>query len=186
MHSESRRRLRRRCERPARERGAALIVALIFLMLMTLIGTTAMRGATMQEQMAGNTRDWNLAFQAAEAALREAEDFLLVTPVMPEFDDAAGLYQVNSPDVPVWTGAVTSAGNGFIAYGGNLTGIVDLPRYYIEELSTVRPPGTETETGTPLDEVFYFRVTAVGFGAAVDGIGDPVASVVLSTVYRSR
>lgn len=38
---------------------------------MTLIGTTAMQG-THQQRMAGNMRDRNLAFQAAEAALREA------------------------------------------------------------------------------------------------------------------
>lgn len=169
-----------------RETGSAMIVSLIFLLLMTLIGTTAMRSATMQEQMAGNTRDWNLAFQAAEAALRDAEDYLLTTSSLPEFDDNAGLYQINSPDRPVWTGGTVSNGNGAIAHDDFDDSVAADPQYYIEELSTVTPAGTETETGTPLEEVFYFRVTAVGFGAAVDDGGDPIASVVLSTVYRSR
>lgn len=169
-----------------RQHGSAMIVSLIFLLLMTLIGTAAMRGSTMQERMAGNARDWNIAFQAAEAALREAEDYLQTTPILPEFDDAAGLYQVNSPDRPVWAGAVESAGNGYIEYADDLEGTAARPRYYIEELTTARPPGTETETGTALEEIFYFRITAVGYGAAVDGANDPIASVVLSTVYRSR
>ena len=53
----------------APQRGSALIVALVFLLAMTLIGTTAMQGTTQQERMAGNYWDRNLAFQAAEAAL---------------------------------------------------------------------------------------------------------------------
>lgn len=177
--------MRRR--RPFRDQtGTAMIVALIFLMLMSLIGTAAMRGATMQERMAGNTRDWSLAFQAAEAALREAEDWLQTTAAMPEFDDADGLYQVNSPDRPVWHAAVPSDGNGFITYGQDIAGTARRPRYFIEELSTARPAGTETETGTALEEISYFRVTAIGYGGAVNEAEDPVASVVLSTVYRSR
>lgn len=166
--------------------GSAMIVSLIFLLLMTLIGTTAMRSSIMQERMSGNTRDWNLAFQAAEAALREAEDFLLTTAVLPEFDDNDGFYQVNSADVPVFDPGNEDDGNGFLTYAAGLDGTAQRPRYYIEELSSVRPAGTETETGTPLEEVFHFRVTAVGYGGAVNDAGDPVASVVLSSVYRSR
>ena len=39
-----------------RQKGAALILALIFLLLMTLLSTSSMRTATMQERMAGNLR----------------------------------------------------------------------------------------------------------------------------------
>lgn len=53
--------------------GTVLIIALVFLLLMTLVGVAAMQGTTLQERMAGNHRDRNLAFQAAEAALREGE-----------------------------------------------------------------------------------------------------------------
>jgi type IV pilus assembly protein PilX len=51
-------------------------VALIILLLMTIIGTVAMRSTTLEERMAGNTRDMNLAFQAGEAALRAGEGWL--------------------------------------------------------------------------------------------------------------
>lgn len=60
----------------ASQRGSALIIALVFLLAMTLIGVTAMQGTTQQESMAGNMRDRNLAFQAAEAALRGGEEWL--------------------------------------------------------------------------------------------------------------
>lgn len=61
---------------PIGQRGTVLIIALVFLLLMTLVGIAAMQGTTLQERMAGNHRDRNLAFQAAEAALREGEDWL--------------------------------------------------------------------------------------------------------------
>ena len=56
-----------------REQGIALVTGLIFLLLMTLIGATAIQTTSLDERMAGHVRDRNLAFQAAEAALRDAE-----------------------------------------------------------------------------------------------------------------
>ncbi|MDP5240137.1 PilX N-terminal domain-containing pilus assembly protein [Uliginosibacterium sp. 31-16] len=55
-----------------KERGAALLVGLIVLLLLTMLGITAMRTSTLEERMAGNMRDSNIAFQSAEGALREA------------------------------------------------------------------------------------------------------------------
>ena len=169
-----------------RQSGAALIVSLIFLLLMTLLSTSTMRSATMQERMAGNTRDYNLGFQGAEAALREAETYLQTTAVLPEFDDVGAHYVVNSTNRPVWDQYPTSPGSGYISYSADIPGTAQRPQYYLEKLITARPPGTETETGTGVDEIYYFRVTAVGFGGAVDSGGNPLTSVVLSSVYRSR
>jgi type IV pilus assembly protein PilX len=58
---------------PRRERGTVLIVTLMFLIVLTLLGLSTMRGTTLEERMAGNSRDYNTALQAAEAALRDAE-----------------------------------------------------------------------------------------------------------------
>jgi type IV pilus assembly protein PilX len=58
---------------PPRERGTVLIVTLMFLIVLTLLGLSTMRGTTLEERMAGNSRDYNTALQAAEAALRDAE-----------------------------------------------------------------------------------------------------------------
>lgn len=170
----------------SRQSGAALIVSLIFLLLMTLLSTSTMRSATMQEKMAGNTRDYNLGFQSAEAALREAEEYLRTTAVLPDFDDTGAHYVVNSPNRPTWQDYPPSDGSGYINYSGTVYGTAQAPRYYLERLTTARPPGTETETGTAVDEIFYFRITAVGYGGAVDTGGNPLTSVVLSSVYRSR
>ncbi|HYN77546.1 MAG TPA: PilX N-terminal domain-containing pilus assembly protein [Lamprocystis sp. (in: g-proteobacteria)] len=55
-----------------RNRGAALIVGLIILAIMTILGLSAMRGTALEERMAGNLKESNEAFQAAEAALQAA------------------------------------------------------------------------------------------------------------------
>jgi hypothetical protein len=119
--------------------------------------------------------------------LREAENFLRVTVALPEFADADGYYQVNSPDRPVWHGGAMSDGAGSIAYTSTpLDGVAEAPRYFIEELSTIKPPGSETCTGCPLSDATFFRVTAIGYGGAVDDAATPITAVTLSTVYRSR
>jgi type IV pilus assembly protein PilX len=56
--------------------GVVLLVALIILLLLTIIMITAMRMSSLEERMAGNMRNKNIAFQAAESALREAEAFI--------------------------------------------------------------------------------------------------------------
>lgn len=166
-----------------RESGVALIVSLIFLMLMTLISTSSMRIATMQERMAGNMRDWNIGFQRAEASLRAAEEWLLDTNTLPEFNNTSGYYVLNSDDRPDWDSVPTNPGNGSIDH---LADGIPQYRYYIERLSSVRPAGVSTEAGAPVEEIYYFRVTAVGYGLALDDGGEPLTSVVLRSVYRSR
>ena len=72
------------------QQGAVLIISLIILLLMTLIGTTGMQVTSLEEKMAGNMRDRNLAFQAAESALSAAETYLQnVSPFPSPFCSAA-------------------------------------------------------------------------------------------------
>jgi Tfp pilus assembly protein PilX len=56
--------------------GITLIISLVLLLLLTIIGVSSMKVSNLQEKMAGNDRDRNLAFQAAEAALRAAQRHL--------------------------------------------------------------------------------------------------------------
>jgi type IV pilus assembly protein PilX len=56
-----------------RQQGAALIITMILLMTVTLLAITGLRGANQQERMSANAYDRDLAFQAAEAALRAGE-----------------------------------------------------------------------------------------------------------------
>jgi len=64
-----------------RQGGAVLIVTLMFLVILTLLGVTAMTSTTMEERMAGNTRDSAIALQAAESALRDARRDISNLPV---------------------------------------------------------------------------------------------------------
>ena len=61
----------RRC--PGRERGAALIVALVVLVIVTLLALGNFQTVALEEKMSAASFDRQLAFQATEAALREAE-----------------------------------------------------------------------------------------------------------------
>lgn len=59
---------RRSALRP-RQRGAALVVALILLLVMTLLGVSGMNTATLELTMAGNAQNQQDAFQAAETGI---------------------------------------------------------------------------------------------------------------------
>ena len=66
-------------QRGKTETGAVLVVSLLFLLVLTLIGLTGMQVTSLEEKMSGNMRDRNLAFQAAESALRAGEMYLTLT-----------------------------------------------------------------------------------------------------------
>jgi type IV pilus assembly protein PilX len=61
------------------QRGAALVVSLLLLLVMTLLALGASHSTQLQERMAGNQRDMEVALQGAEAALRAAEELLVPT-----------------------------------------------------------------------------------------------------------
>lgn len=58
---------------PAGQRGAALYIALIMIILLALIGIVGMQVATMQERMSANFLATNMAFQNAESQVRSRE-----------------------------------------------------------------------------------------------------------------
>jgi type IV pilus assembly protein PilX len=64
--------------------GAVLVVSLIILLVLTVLAVSMSQTARLQERMTGNMRDSDVAFQSAEAALRDGESFLS------SFDDAPG------------------------------------------------------------------------------------------------
>lgn len=66
--------------------GFALIVGLIVLALLTIIMLTALKMGVLEERMAGNLRNQNIAFQAAESALREAEGLIRSNAAVLDWD----------------------------------------------------------------------------------------------------
>ncbi len=80
-----------------------MVIALVMLLVLTLLATASARMTLLEERMTGNTQDRNVAFQAAEAALRFGEQIAQASEV-PVFGGAnAGLYKPADPDdAPVW------------------------------------------------------------------------------------
>jgi type IV pilus assembly protein PilX len=79
--------------------GAVLIISLIMLLLLTLIGSSSIQTTTLEEKMAGNIRDQNIAFQAAESAIRDAErDINPTNPPAAVYRDIQGLHATVTPN----------------------------------------------------------------------------------------
>lgn len=170
------------------QHGAALIVSLIILLLMTLIGIFAMRTSVMEERMASNQRDRELATQAAEVALRDAENAITQLTTEPVAtaagsDNNIRIYNSMDPDPsnanPWWMerNAAWWAANGVAATRPD--NVATAPRYIIEEIDM----GTESELrGVQEDGGFktYYRVTARGTG------GSDLARVLLQTTVIKR
>lgn len=57
-----------------KQAGAVLVIGLVFLLIMTVVGVTAIQSSTMQERMAGNASDRNEVFQNAETVLQYGEN----------------------------------------------------------------------------------------------------------------
>lgn len=170
------------------QRGSALIVSLVFLLVMTLIGVAAMQGTTQQESMASNARQRNLAFQSAEAALRAGE-VILQNATLPIFNNTGANLGLRQPVIPTtdvsafwldvycWVARTGCASAESQAYPGTLAEISAPPRYVIEELPRVTLPGGSVKLG-PLPDVGFYRVTARSLGGVADAV------VILQSTYR--
>lgn len=158
--------------------GAALLTGLIFLVVLTLLTLSAIKATSLEERMAGNARDQDVAFQAAEAAIRDGMTQLppLATKKASFVAGcAAGLCLTNTT-TPVWT-TITSNNDWntskTLAYTGTLTidgtnALVNQPRYIIELLPDSLPPsGFSMSKGKGINSgatVTPFRLTARGWG----------------------
>ncbi len=164
-----------------RQSGSVLVVGLIILLALTLLGIAGMQTTTMEERMAGNTRNRDLAFQAAEAALREGESFLQAA-FLPPFENSNGLYQYPDPasvEEPLWKSIDWSAeADDHIEYAEDIEGVAQNPRYIIEELPPKAEPGSSLAADEPVSESKLYRVTARAVG------GTEKAVVILQTTYR--
>lgn len=155
--------------------GAVLVVSLLILLVMTLLGVSALSTSSLEEKMASNLQDKALAFEAAEAALREGEEFLEGVGI-PAFNGTNGLYQQNalSWDTLDWTD--TSAVR---VYSGTIPTVALQPRYVIEELPNTTEVGESIKVGFgEPKKVGRFRITAWGVG------GSRTAVAVLRTTFR--
>lgn len=160
-----------------RQQGIALIVALIFLAVLTILGVTIARNSSMEERMAGNTRDRDLAFQAAEAALRDAEADLFPGFVGNAFDGSTpGLitYAANANDPAYWKAYNWAGASQEVTAA--LANVEARSRYVIEKKpNTIIPAVPPSVTPTTVQ---HFRVTARGVGTTTETV------VILQSEYE--
>lgn len=57
-----------------KQSGAVLVISLILLLVLTIIGVSSMRSATLEEKMAANNMNYGITFHAAESAIENALD----------------------------------------------------------------------------------------------------------------
>lgn len=57
---------------PAAQRGTALVMSMVILVILTILGLSAMRVSILETRMAGNIQDSTIAFQTAESGLAKA------------------------------------------------------------------------------------------------------------------
>lgn len=188
------------------QRGVVLVVALIFLVLLTLLALSSTGSSLLQEKMVGGTRNMQLADYGAESALREAEARLWKARTMGVTDfvncgrdtsRACYKFDPNNPITavvdfrtkPGWqsTGAQSYTAANLTSTGSSpvTAQLAKQPLYIIQDLGLERPPGagTQVESGTSGGgggatgfENHIYRITARSVGA-----NDNVVRVLQST-----
>lgn len=170
------------------QRGAVLIVGLVMVLLITIIGLSAIRGTGLQENMAGNMRDRNIAFQAAESGLRFGESIVSIrVKTLPAFNCTNGLcrdQEVNpSNSVRYWGSAQWESTATEVSLG--LKSVAEEPRVILEELdsdmgSCAASEGSAIGTGSLAmsGDCIPYRITALGYGA------DANTQVIVQSAYK--
>ena len=166
---------------PARQAGAALVVSLLILLVLTVIGVSGLQTSVLEERMASNTHERNIAFQAAESALRDAENYLATITTTGEFTGTAGLFADTQAE-PDYTDATTWTSDALSVPTTPVPGSAGA-RYFIKRVGVI----TGTQGALNLNgygdnkgtgDVTTFRITGRGLGGNTDS-----AEVILRSYY---
>lgn len=137
----------------SRQSGTVLFVALVLLLVLTLIGVTAARMQTVEEQMAQNDDNHQLALQNAESVLRHVETNFGAGM----YDDT--MFTGGTPGLLTLSTEVTTAVSNFESIadqpaptfnaqstpytGPALSTATTAPQYVVENLPSVTPPAAQ-------------------------------------------
>ncbi|WP_415771501.1 pilus assembly PilX family protein [Pseudomonas sp. LB3P38] len=136
---------------PHAQRGMALLVSLVFLLLLTLIGISSMQNATLQEKMAASVTLRNQSFQGAESALRVGESAVqLETYSLPVCSGTTQCAPPAESSTIIGAGFNSTSGVTWIASGSGFYGVQNIG-------TTLTAVNVPSNTSTTL-----YRVTAVG------------------------
>ncbi|MGH8551524.1 MAG: pilus assembly PilX family protein [Methylococcales bacterium] len=176
------------------QKGAALAVSLIMLLVLTLVGITGMQTTMMEEKMSGNGRDYNLAFQSAEIALRTAETYVESLITTTDFNTKRindGLLSEAQTDPDYFNSDTWYSTNGSTVGSVLTTYLVSSlygtqPRYIVKYVAE-NDPDTNARLNIggygeklPGAQVTVFRITARGTGGTND------SRVLLQSYYGKR
>ncbi|ALN79894.1 pilus assembly PilX family protein [Lysobacter antibioticus] len=161
----------RRQTPPRAQRGVVLYVALIMLLLLALLGITAMQVTGLQERMTSNYRSTNMAFQNAEGRARGKESDLKRQV------QSAGTESIDLDESVCTTGFDPSGWAEKLKYANPLPAKLSYTRRIDECIS-----GGGIGMGTaPVSENtnLIFQVTAY----AVDRGANPGSDAVIDTIF---
>lgn len=171
----------------SRQRGITLMMSLVFLLLLTILGVTSINISTLQEKMSGNLRDQDVAYQAAESALRYGE--LMVnnmwltgkpTPISKNIcpsgtPDCAWDTGLTNPLDDIWWGINRQAYGGS---GKDLPETTADPAYIVEHLANVEDSGHRGDKYAAPPGTQFYRITARAQGST------PFAESILESTYK--
>jgi type IV pilus assembly protein PilX len=172
---------------PGAQRGAALVVGLIFLAMLSLMGVAAYMVANQEERMSGNTRDRIRAFEAAEASLRDCESLLGGFGTLPNFNGANGMHQAPAYGDPQIFETIDWK-NGSVRVIPQTAGVAAIPdvalqpRCIIERVGEIEVRRTSDARSGPQEVTIetIFRITAMGYGTNAN------TAVNLQTMFRRQ
>jgi type IV pilus assembly protein PilX len=126
------------------QRGVVLPVVVILMVIMAILAISGMDDTAMQERMAGNLRDRDIAFQAAESALREGEAWLQANAATAAVNTSiSGLQAAN------WDGAAPAPSGTLVGLypASAVISLAANPAYYVgpPELLRINPGETPPE-----------------------------------------
>ncbi len=123
---------------PAQQSGAVLLVTSILLFLLTLVTVNTLNNSFFELQVVTNYQDQELALEAAESALRDAENWLTnqIDRIEPNSGGSKGIWNLDSPPPvksDIWWKKAQVFGENDVQQ--TLNYLSEQPRYIIEEIS---------------------------------------------------
>ena len=153
------------------QNGAALMISLILLLVLTFLGISSMQTTTLEERMAANQKDYYLAFEAAEFALADAEEFVGIIFSTGDFNATGsngGLFQGHDLiNAQVWK-TVNWSDDDLVQVVNGFAMTSEKPKYIVEVIQVVSSAedsvnaGNEYGEQTGATDTTVFRVTARG------------------------
>lgn len=178
------------------QRGVALVVSLILLVLATLIGLASVRGTNLQERMSSNMYDRSLAFQRAESALRAAEEAIRLNGAIADLrgvDCSATTAPCAVIPDTTFTGTTANWVEVDSAHNVNDAKTEGRPEYFVQFMGTGRSESNLDHANADFaayggdgglsDNVAFYRITARS-SAPADAVDRSIV-VLQATVKRA-